>query len=336
MRRRIMGEDKLVFILPEDTVAGDICLYDKTTSSKVFVSCANYEKIKPDTATYVPIGVVVVPGTHANYTDANCAILSLGDMYYLDDEGWEVYDMNFGAYNHHINYSIPTYESFSYMTLTSYNKLESTSHNLPSTLTFVGDVYLPSDDFDGCVWEFDPNVRFKIPASSQLSYNKYWGVSPYLSDGSKNTNVFATTTGTYPIDYNNCFADFAGKSTTEYAAGNHDTNYGRYTMTSCVWHIVPAAYVCDNYSITGATSGWYLPSCGELMYALARKKCINDSLRVLQNMLNNTEVSLLDDVRYWSSTIGDTLTVVYIDFSNGYCTTMGRCSQYRVRAYYRI
>ena len=60
-------------------VAADILMYDKEQSRK-FILKSGTDFSKYPSNRYVPIGIVVVPGTHNVYGDGSCGVMSLKAM----------------------------------------------------------------------------------------------------------------------------------------------------------------------------------------------------------------------------------------------------------------
>ena len=60
-------------------VAADILMYDKEQSRK-FILKNGTDFSKYPASRYVPIGVVVVPGSHNVYDDGSCGVMSLKAM----------------------------------------------------------------------------------------------------------------------------------------------------------------------------------------------------------------------------------------------------------------
>ena len=75
---KTVGSDFIIVTIPE-TLAGDICFYDKVNQTKIFVR-GKFKKSDFPLDLYTPIGVVFVPGIHNVYGANTCCILSLPDM----------------------------------------------------------------------------------------------------------------------------------------------------------------------------------------------------------------------------------------------------------------
>ena len=80
MRRRTfltLGNQEISI---SEAIAGDICLYNKTTDKLVIVKSSKFSVSKYPSDKYSPIGVVVIPGSHDVYGDGSCAVMSLKEM----------------------------------------------------------------------------------------------------------------------------------------------------------------------------------------------------------------------------------------------------------------
>ena len=64
-------------INPSDSSPCDLCFYDRTTDSLIIVAGDAWNRSTYPSSRYVPIGVVVVPGTHNVYGDGSCGVMSL-------------------------------------------------------------------------------------------------------------------------------------------------------------------------------------------------------------------------------------------------------------------
>lgn len=69
------------FVDPKDANYADICVADTANrDSLLIIKGEKWTAEKYPIDTYVPVGVVVVPGIHNHYADGKCAIMSLNHM----------------------------------------------------------------------------------------------------------------------------------------------------------------------------------------------------------------------------------------------------------------
>ena len=129
--------------------------------------------------------------------------------------------------------------------------------------------------------------------------NRQYIPNPYLSDGSvnmgyRNTDEIGGTSG-------NCFSDFDGKGNTSFLVSLG----GEYS----------AANACNLYSTSGIPAGqWYLPSAGELGYAIVKMKEINKAIEKVGGVAFETH----SNVDYWTSTERSATDAIAIDTDAGY------------------
>lgn len=256
---------------------GDICLAN-TNGDKKFIKVG--ESI-PDG--YEPIGVVVIPSSHDVYGTGECAVLSLKWM----------------------NYTTPDKGSISrHFMCWGGNKVDTSLYNYTSaasigyasaqteTVSLKGYPYLPSDAFARPFCTKDKNASYS-------DSKKIAAPSPYLTDGSRNSQYY-TTTG------NNALSDFDGvgntKVLTGLATGQSDWKTAINILNNYVSTYYPAACCCWRYHTVGTNQGdWYLPACGELGYLCARLETINNAIQYLIDSGFSDSCSLVSSNRLWSS-----------------------------------
>ena len=80
---RVMYNGKKIYptesdiVEPKDANYADICVADTTNGNNLLIiKGEKWTAEKYPIATYVPIGVVVVPASHGHYADGKCAIMS--------------------------------------------------------------------------------------------------------------------------------------------------------------------------------------------------------------------------------------------------------------------
>ena len=82
MRRRTFLTLGNQGISASEAIAGDICLYNKTTDKLLIVESSKFTASEYPSSKYSPVGVVVIPGSHDVYGDGSCAVMSLKEMNY--------------------------------------------------------------------------------------------------------------------------------------------------------------------------------------------------------------------------------------------------------------
>ena len=80
MRRRILNSISAGGINPSQSKACDLCFYDRTTDSLIIAEGDKWNSSTYPSSRYLPIGVVVVPGSHNVYGDGSCGVMSLKAM----------------------------------------------------------------------------------------------------------------------------------------------------------------------------------------------------------------------------------------------------------------
>lgn len=105
--------------------------------------------------------------------------------------------------------------------------------------------------------------------------------------------------------------DFDGYAKSHFILNNIDYEIG---MDDFV-----AGYDCYRYSGTTTTDGWYLPSCGEMIFVLPLIGKINRTVSFLDKnkSLFNIEVESLKRMTYWTCTEASKNEAFVIDFENG-------------------
>lgn len=267
------------FIKSNNAKAGDICVYDTNASATLMVPAEKFTGINHDR--YIPIGVVVVPGTHDVYGDGSCGIVSLQHMDFNNPSvgGAPGTSLYFGP-----QVDIP---------LTNYNKV--VVYTATKALTTNNFGYLCKNG----VWNYE---TIQIP-------------DPHNSDGSRNPDYYATTG--YTNSAYNALSDFKGKSNTDtILAKRGEKDYESWTLTNVAANY-PAASACDMYHTVGTSQGdWYLPSCGELGYIMSRWNEINSSIDLIDTIHGNAH-RLIDENGYWTSTENAGKNQRYVHMSNG-------------------
>ena len=175
-------------------VATDILMFDKEQSRKfILKSGTNFSKYSADR--YVPIGVVVVPGTHNVYGDGSCGVMSLKAMNCdTPSEGsTSEQSMYWGVRGADIS------------GLRDLDKVPTgnTSNGIPTGQ--ASSAYLPSDKFSGIQCAHDTDILYYNTSYTPIP-------SPYLTDGSRNPGYYQPSS---PSSSSNALADFDGIGNTE-------------------------------------------------------------------------------------------------------------------------
>ena len=266
---------------------------------------------------YVPIGVVVVPGTHNVYGDGSCGVMSLKEMN-CDTPSigstseqymyWGVYGTNISGLRDLDQ--VPT---------------GNTSNGIPTGQRSIA--YLPSDKFSGTQCAHDTDAYYKL---------SYYIPSPYLTDGSRNPGYYQTTS---PSSSNNALADFDGKGNTEKIIAERGIkDYNLWKPGKETEADYPAASCCDMFHTEGTQQGdWYLPACGELGYIMPLFNKINDAIGKIRTAYGSSVgVKLRIITGYWSSTEYDSSYARSVSTYNGSVIDSGKSNNIYVRAFIRV
>lgn len=309
---RVMYNGKKIWPTESDIVESkdanyaDICVANKNDGDKlIIIKNDKWTAEKYPIDTYVPIGLVVVPGSHGHYTNGKCAIISLNEMNCdTPQTGANLpQHMYWGIYNQDIA-SLPNLDQVPYV--------GSNGNVGASVIGQTSYAHLPSDhpDFNEVANPYDNKTKYYYNDS------KYYIPSPYNNDGTFNPNYSLVTS---PSSTANCLADFDGYNNTKKiievrGSKDYSTWKPRYNNVANY----PAASCCDMYSTYGTNQGeWYLPSVGELGYAVVRQQAINDTISKLISA-GVTNASTISLSFYWSSSEGTSYNARYVHFSNGY------------------
>ena len=296
-------------------VAADILMYDKEQSRKfILKSGTDFSKYPADR--YVPIGVVVVPGTHNVYGDGSCGVMSLKAMSCdtPSEGGTSEQSMYWG-------------DRTNISGLPDLNKVSTgnTSNGIPTGNTDYG--YLPSDKFSGTQCAHDTDAYYN--SSSYIP-------SPYLTDGSRNPGYYQTSSLS---SSSNALADFDGIGNTAKIItqrGAKDYNLWIPSRTTDVDY--PAASCCDMFHTEGTQQGdWYLLACGELGYIILPFNKINDTIDKMRTAYGSSVgVELDTDWHYWSSTVYSSSNARDVSTDDGGVNFSGKPNYYYVRAFLRF
>ena len=321
-RRLIMGEGSNANVeVPgvKDSQYGDICVYDVNKGSLAIIKASEWSASKYPIATYVPVGIVVVPASHGHYENGKCAIMSLNHMNCnTPTTGGSAQYMYWGVYGTDID------------TLENLDKVPYVGSNGSVSDTVIGTTgyaFLPSDHsgFTAVANPYDTGTKYYYNDS-----DKYIP-SPYMNDGTFNPNYSMTGS---PSSAANCLSDFDGKGNTQKiieVRGSKD--YSSWTPSATTQADYPAASCCDMYSTVGIPQGnWYLPACGELGYLVPRRQALDDSLnKLIQGGVSSANV--LVSASYWSSSEYSASDARYVSLYNGSVYSSIKDSDFYVRAF---
>ena len=319
---RVMYNGKKIYptesdiVEPKDANYADICVADTTNGNNLLIiKGEKWTAEKYPIATYVPIGVVVVPASHGHYADGKCAIMSLNHMNCdTPTTGGDAQGMYWGVYGTDID-TLP-------------NLYVGSNGNVGDTIIGVtGRAYLPSDysGFTAVTNPYDNGTKYYYNDS-----NKYIP-SPYNNDGSFNPNYSLTTS---PSSTGNCLSDFDGyNNTKKILEVRGERNYSSWTPSSASQADYPAASCCDMYSTVGIPQGsWYLPAFGELGYVCVRRQALDNSLnKLIDNGVSSVNVFV--SLSYWSSSEFSSAYARYVYLDVGSVDGSYKDDYYHVRAF---
>lgn len=313
------NNNNVIEIQKANAVVGDICVYDGI-DKRFFRFVDN--GATDDINNYTPIGIVVIPTNHNVYDDGTCGVMSLNHMNCdTPTTGGSTQNMCWGVYGTDID------------TLENLDKVPYVGSNGSvgdEVIGVTGYAFLPSDhaNFTAVTNPYDTGTKYYYNDS-----DKYIP-SPYNNDGTFNTNYSMTG---YPSSTANCLVDLDGKGNTQKiltVRGSKD--YSSWKPTATTQADYPSASCCDMYYTQGTNRGdWYLPSAGELGYAVVRQQSINDKI----NQLVSAGVSSANPVesgRYWSSSEYSSNYARLLGFDNGGVYGNGKLSSLYVRAFLRV
>ena len=316
-RRTLLKSNSGGGVDPSKSAPCDLCFYDRTTNSLIIVAGDAWNISTYPSSRYVPIGVVVVPGSHNVYGDGSCGVMSLKEMNCdtpstggTSEQGmyWGVYDTNISG--------LPDLDQV---------PTGNTSNGIPKGSTSSG--YLPSDNFSGTQCAHDTDVYY-----SSTPYIP----SPYLTDGSRNPGYYQTSS---PSSSNNALADFDGIGNTEKIITQRGTkDYNSWTPGIETEADYPAASCCDMFHTEGTQQGdWYLPACGELGYIMPHFNKINEAIDKMRTAYGSSVgVTLSSYDYYWSSSEYDSGNARRVYTNRGTVISYRKNLSIRVRAWLRV
>lgn len=304
---------------PSKSAPCDLCFYDRTTDSLIIVAGDDWNIETYPASRYVPIGVVVVPGSHNVYGDGSCGVMSLKEMNYNSPDSGSTSDqeMSWGGYGY--NTSLPDLDQV---------PTGNTSNGIPTGQTSYA--YLPSDRFSGTQCAHDTDVYY---------YRSPHIPSPYLTDGSRNPGYYQTTS---PSSSSNALADFDGIGNSQVLWDLATSQSGWKTASSITNNsssgYYPAACCCWRYHTEGTSQGdWYLPACGELGYIMPPFNKINDAIDKMRTAYGSSVgVELGTSYYYWSSTEYSSTLARIMQTYSGEVYYGSKYLLYYVRAWLRV
>lgn len=298
-------------IEPFKSAPGDLCFYDRTAKKLIIVDGDTWNSASYPSSRYVPIGIVVVPGIHNVYGNGSCGVMSLKEMNCNtpNDGGITHQTMAWGGYG--VDTSLTNLDTIPYIgTGTNVGKANST------VIGTSNSGYLPSDSFSSvqCPHDIDTYYDSNRSTSEQCP-------SPYLTDGSRNSAYYQTNS---PSSSSNAFADFNGTNNTQTLL-RLATSQSNWRTASSITNdgnsgYYPAACCCWRYSTEGTSQGnWYLPSCGEMGYAVPYLNKINEIIHTMCITYGSSiGVELYNSGSYWMSTEKDNNYAWTVGFGAGF------------------
>lgn len=312
---------------PSQSVAGDLCFYDKQNDKVIIVSGKDWSIETYPADRYTPIGVVVVPGIHDVYGDGSCGVMSLKTMSCDSPStgGTSEQIMYWGVYGTDIS-SLPNSNQ-----APTVGTISSPGNSSGTITGQTNNPYMPSDIFSGKQCPHDTNAYYYTLSSSSSA-----APSPYLSDGSRNPGYYQTTS---PSSTSNYLADFDGRGNTDKIITQRGSkDYSSWAPTYDSESDYPAASCCDMFHTSGTQQGdWYLPTMGELCYMMARLKAVNDAITKLVNAYGSSygvTVGTYDN--YWSSSEFTSNSARFVPTDNGWVGNSFKTSRRYVRAFLRV
>ena len=321
IRRPLLNHKDALTPVPgvDSSQCGDICVYDTNKSSLAIIKEAEWSASAYPIATYVPVGIVVVPASHGHYENGKCAIMSLNHMNCdTPTTGGASQYMYWGVNGTDIN-TLPNLDEVPYV---------GSNGNVGDTIIGTsGYAYLPSDysGFTKVANPYDNGTNYYYNDS-----DKYIP-SPYMNDGSFNPNYSMTGS---PSSTSNCLADFDGYGNTKKILEVRGTkDYSSWTPSVGTEADYPAASCCDMYSTVAIPQGsWYLPSAGELGYVCVRRQALDNSLnKLIQSGVSSANVFASN--YYWSSSEYSSAYARYVNLLNGNVYNNNKNSYDYVRAF---
>lgn len=297
---------------PNQAEAGDGVFYSRNSSQIVIIPKEeiNLDTVFPDS--YIPIGVVAVPGKHGVYGYAVCGVISLVNMSYSSPDTGITSPQQMYWGNTERNTSLTDYTKVPYVGLVSSPG--------SSSGTVTGEYYfgwIPGDNFSYKQCPHDTDAYY-----DNVAGDRHYAIpSPYLTSGNRNPSYYRVAS---PSSSSNCLSSFNGKSFTQtlcrLATGQSNWKTASTITNSNSYGYYPAACCCWRYHTEGTNQGdWYLPTAGELGYAVTKYNVINNTILILQSLFSGKlSAGRISAADYWTSTEYDTTNARHIYFGEGY------------------
>lgn len=278
---KLIQVDRFKIVSIEDSIAGDICLYNNIDNSTIIVNGKFSRKDFP-IETYTPFGVVVIPGSHKIYGENTCGVMSLAEMS-CDSP------------------STGTIDELKTMALSPQQDLNVKNYNVV-VIYDTDNVTLRTNGFG------------YLSKNGQYNYNSAHIPDPYNEDMSRNPDYYNTTVSPY-----NAMSDFKGIDNTNLILNHRGKkNYKTWAPVYNTATDYPAASCCDMFFTKGTTQGqWYLPAAGEWGYITSKWNILQKSLSLLNKNYNNIAHPLADNASYWTSSEHNAKNARYVHTDNG-------------------
>lgn len=294
---------------------GEVVLVNNRTLEKIFVTT---EVLESYTGTHTPIGVVVIPASHDIYSleivdnrmPESAGVMALMGMSSKTPETGGTSETTIKFNNTDTELTIKRFRVLNVVSDLTSNKLSTTSQSgglLPSTIKTQTFTELSADG--------------KAKYSNMYSSSGPILPSPYLADGSRNEVYYSRQ-----LSSENALSDFNGDSNTK----NIISELGQDAL---------AAYCCSRFSPLGTNPGdWYIPSCGEFGYVVARFAEINSAISAVRKAFGSKFGCLLvsSGSTYFVSTCQTSNKFYLLSTIYGQVTTGSSTSSFPTRAFTRI
>ena len=311
---------------PNQAEAGDGVFYSRNSSQIVIIPKEEIMigAIFPNS--YVPIGVVAIPGKHGVYGYGICGVISLVNMSCdTPDTGTTSVETMYWGVNTDTNNE--NYTKLPYVGLLS------SPGNSSGTIT--GEYYfgwLPSDKFSFKQCPHDTNAYYDDNVGSA----HYAVPSPYLTNGNRNTGYYRIAS---PSSTDNCLSAFYGPLWNKNIVENYATGQSSWKTASHISNLTsvghyPAVCCCWRYHTEGTNQGdWYLPSVAEMGYVVARFNQINSTMRNLMSLFyGKYSIAIIASKDTWTSTEYNETNIRHVYFNEGYVHYSARNTSKVVRA----
>jgi hypothetical protein len=275
---KTLSGDKFKIVSIAESVAGDVCLYNKVDKTTVIVN-GKFKAIHFPSQIYTPYGIVIIPGNHEVHGENTCLIMSLVEMSYTNPKTG---------------------------TLVGEPMCYSPQQDLAVVPNF--NVVIVEDG-----GTLKTNGFGYLSKNGQYAYNSLCIPDPYNDDMSRNPNYYNTTVSVY-----NAMSDFKGRTYSNSVLGVRGVkNYNSWKPTNTGTNY-PAVSCCDMFYTEGTAQGqWYMPAAGEWGYIMSKWDKIQDSITMLNKIYGDVAMSLIDNASYWTCTEHNAKNNRYVHTNNG-------------------